>query len=73
MGCFASKPNPERADEKLSRDHKAKKEWAQAEAIYRQILEKRIIRMHNFHPDDLEIIQRLRNVLLAQDPKSKEA
>lgn len=73
MGCFASKPNPERADVKLARDHEVKKEWAQAEAIYRQILDKRIVRMHNFHPDYLVIMQRLQYVLLAQDPKSKEA
>lgn len=73
MGCFASKPNPEHADEKLARDHEAKKEWAQAEAIYRQILDKRIARMPNFHPDYVVIMQRLQNVLLAQDPKSKEA
>lgn len=74
MGCFASKPNPEGADEKLARHHEVKKEWAQAEAVYRQILDKRRSRgVDFFHIDYVKIELKLRDTLMAQDPNSTEA
>lgn len=65
--------NPELAEETLARSHEAKGEWAQAEAMYRQILDKRRQRMATCDPDFLETMQSLRRVLLMQNELSVEA
>lgn len=65
--------NSELAEETLARSHEAKGEWAQAEAMYRQILNKRRQRMATCDPDFLETMQSLRRVLLMQNELSVEA
>jgi hypothetical protein len=74
MGCGASKQGGkgELAEESLAKGHITRKQWAQAETIYRDILVKRRKRLPLDHADVLDTMSSLATVL-EQQRKTKEA
>ncbi|KAK3343370.1 hypothetical protein B0T25DRAFT_614349 [Lasiosphaeria hispida] len=74
MGCGPSKQNGkgESTEESLAKGHVAKKQWAQAETIYRDILAKRRKRLPLDHADVLDTMSSLATVLEQQN-KTNEA
>jgi len=74
MGCGGSKQaaKGELAEEAQAKSHVAKKQWPQAETVYRDILAKRKKRLPLEHPDVLDTMSSLATVLEQQN-KTKEA